>query len=245
MIRYKITIEYDGRPFCGWQIQQNSLSVQEVLEQAASKLNGCDTRVSGSGRTDAGVHATGQVAHVDLRETIFERQVPDALNYHLRPHPVAVLSAQVVDPQFEARFDARKRRYRYVIVNRRARLTTQRGLAWQFPEKLDSTLMAQVAKCLLGQHDFSTFRDTECQAKSPIRTLGELDVGRAGDRIEIKCSAQSFLHKQVRSMVGSLVEVGRGHRPSKWLKEILEAKDRTLCGPVAPPDGLYLERVDY
>ena len=245
MIRYKIKIEYDGRPFCGWQIQKDSLTVQDVLEQAASKLNGCETRVAGSGRTDAGVHAKGQIAHVDLREEILERQVPDALNHHLRPHPVVVLSAQAVTMDFEARFDARRRYYLYLILNRRARLTIQRGLVWQFPEGLDSNLMARAAKCLLGKHDFTTFRDSECQAKSPIRTLEKVDVRQNGDQIEIRCSAPSFLHKQVRSMVGSLVEVGRGHRSREWLAEILEAKDRTLCGPVAPPDGLYLEQVEY
>lgn len=245
MIRYKIKIEYDGRPFCGWQIQKNSLSVQGVLEQAASKLNGCDTRVAGSGRTDAGVHANGQIAHVDLREEIAERQVADALNHHLRPHPVAILSAQAVKSDFEARFDARRRHYLYLIINRRARLTIQRGLVWQFPEALKSNAMSQAAQLLLGKHDFTTFRDSECQAKSPIRTLEKIDVGRVGDQIEIRCSAPSFLHKQVRSMVGSLVEIGRGHRSIEWLTEILEAQDRTLCGPVAPPDGLYLEKVEY
>lgn len=245
MIRYKITIEYDGRPFCGWQIQKNSLSIQEVLESAAGKLNGQKTNVSGSGRTDAGVHAKGQVAHLDLREDIRERQVADALNHHIRPHPIAVLSAQSVSPEFEARFDAKKRHYRYLIINRRARLTIQRGLAWQFAENLNSNCMSRAAKYLLGKHDFTTFRDKECQAKSPIRTIDNIEIEQIANHIEIRCSAQSFLHKQVRSIVGSLVEVGRAHRPIEWLQKILEAKDRSFCGPVAPPDGLYLEQVDY
>lgn len=245
MIRYKITVEYDGRTFCGWQVQKNTTSVQGVLEQAASTLNGRDTRVFGSGRTDAGVHADGQVAHVDIRDEIKKHQIADALNHHLRPHPVVVLAAEPVKDNFEARFHARKRLYRYVIINRRARLTTKVGLAWQFPELLNSGLMEQASKYLLGNHDFTTFRDTECQAKSPIRTLDTLKINQNDDQIIIRCSAQSFLHKQVRSIVGSLVEIGRKHRPVEWLKEILDARDRKRCGPVAPPDGLYLERVDY
>ena len=245
MTRYLLRIEYDGTPFWGWQRQEDGLTVQGVLETGAEKLNGTPTLVYGAGRTDAGVHATGQAAHIDLRADIPARKIADALNAHLRPHPVCVLSAQPVPDEFHARFDATKRFYRYTIINRRADLTLDHGLAWRVPYALDETAMSKAAKHLLGQHDFSTFRDTQCQSRTPVKTLDALEVTRTGDRIEITCSALSFLHKQVRSMVGSLVEVGRGQREPGWIADILGAEDRTKCGPVAPPDGLYLEAVYY
>ena len=245
MTRYLLRIEYDGTPFWGWQRQNDGLTVQGVLETAAEKLNGAPALVYGAGRTDAGVHATDQAAHIDLRADIPARKIADALNAHLRPHPVCVLSAEPVPDEFHARFDATKRFYRYTIINRRADLTLDHGLAWRVPYALDEANMSKAAKHLLGQHDFSTFRDTQCQSRTPVKTLDTLEVTRKGDRIEITCSALSFLHKQVRSMVGSLVEVGRGQREPDWIADILGARDRTKCGPVAPPDGLYLEAVYY
>ena len=245
MTRYRLLVEYDGRPFAGWQRQDDAPTVQGVLESAAAALNGSPTIVQGSGRTDSGVHATGQVAHLDLRDDIPQRKVADALNHHLRPHPVAVLSAEPAADDFHARFQATARFYRYVIINRRADLTVERGLAWRVPSRLDAAAMDRASAALLGLHDFTTFRDVQCQADSPMRTLDAVAVARLGERIEITCSARSFLHRQVRSIVGSLVDVGRGRRTEDWLGEILAAADRTACGPVAPADGLYLERVAY
>ena len=244
MYRYRLLIEYHGGPFRGWQRLPDELTVQGCLEAAAAKLDGGPVEVYGAGRTDAGVHATGQVAHLDLTQDR-PGKVADALNFHLRPHPICVLEAVRVEEEFHARFSARQRHYRYVILNRRAHLTLEAGLAWRVPSKLDAGAMQAAAQLLLGQHDFSTFRDTECQAKSPVRTLDAIDVARFGERVEITCRAQSFLHRQVRSMVGSLSEVGRGLHPPDWIAEILSAEDRTACGVVAPADGLYLERVDY
>ena len=245
MQRYKITIEYDGRPYFGWQRQDGQPSVQQALEEAATKLDGAPVLMQGAGRTDRGVHATGQVAHFDLQTPRPIRKIADALNFHLRPAAVAVVKAEEVAPDWSARFAATLRAYRYVIINRRADLTLDRGLAWRVPFQLDASAMDRAAKALIGQHDISTFRDAECQAKHPIRTLDKIDVARYGEGLEVTVEAKSFLHRQVRSIVGSLVEVGRGARPEDWIREILEARDRTACGPVAPPDGLFLERVEY
>ena len=245
MTRYLLRIEYNGGPFWGWQRQDDGPTVQGTLEAAAKKLTGQETLVYGAGRTDAGVHARGQAAHIDLHGAIPEHKVADALNAHLRPAPIAVLSARAVPDEFHARFSAAKRFYRYEILNRRAGLTFDAGFVWRAPYPLDTDNMQAAAKSLIGEHDFSTFRDTQCQAKSPVKTLDRLNVSRIGSRIHVTCSAQSFLHKQVRSMVGSLVEVGRGQEPVAWLGEALAAKDRTACGPVAPLDGLYLEHVEY
>ncbi len=245
MQRYKITVEYDGRPYFGWQRQEAHPSVQQALEEAATTLDGAPVLMQGAGRTDRGVHATGQVAHFDLQKPRPIRKIADALNFHLRPHPVAVVAAEEVAVDWSARFNATLRAYRYVIVNRRADLTIDRGLAWRVPVKLDAGAMDRAATALLGQHDFSTFRDAECQARHAVRTLDKIDVARYGEELEVTVEALSFLHRQVRSIVGSLVEVGRGARPEGWIAEILEAKDRTACGPVAPADGLFLERVEY
>ena len=245
MQRYKITIEYDGRPFFGWQRQDGQPSVQQALEEAAAVLDDAPVLMQGAGRTDRGVHATGQVAHFDLQKPRPIRKIADALNFHLRPHPVAVLEAEEVDADWSARFNATLRAYRYVIINRRADLTVDKGLAWRVPYKLDARAMDRAAKALIGQHDFSTFRDAECQAAHPIRTLDKIDVARYGEGLEVTVEAKSFLHRQVRSIVGSLVEVGRGARDEDWIADILDAKDRTACGPVAPADGLFLERVEY
>lgn len=245
MTRYLLRLEYNGAPFWGWQRQSEGLSVQGSLEKAAGTLAGKPTLVYGAGRTDAGVHARGQAAHLDLPDTFPAHKVADALNAHLRPHPIAVLSANAVPDTFHARFDALKRSYRYMILNRRADLTLDKGLSWRVPYDLDTDDMQNAANLLIGQHDFSTFRDTLCQARSPVKTLDTLKVTREGFKVMITCSAQSFLHKQVRSLVGSLVEVGRGQQTVSWIEAILLAKNRSACGPVAPPYGLYLEHVDY
>jgi len=243
--RYKLTIEYDGSVFAGWQRQDNAPSVQATLEAAAEALDGASAQVIGAGRTDAGVHAMGQVAHLDLTKTIRAGKVRDALNAHLRPHPIAVLEAEDASPEFHARFDATGRSYVYRIVNRRADLALDRGRAWRVSVDLDVALMHAEAQVLVGRHDFTTFRDSNCQADTPVKTLKSISVARVGDVIEIRTSARSFLHRQVRSMVGSLIEVGRGREAAGWMADILVAADRTKCGPVAPADGLYLESVSY
>jgi tRNA pseudouridine38-40 synthase len=201
--------------------------------------------VQGAGRTDTGVHALGQVAHVDLARDWDTDTVRDALTAHLRPHPVAVLAAEKVDDTFDARFSARQRHYLYRIVNRRSDLALERARAWRVPRPLDDVAMAQAARCLLGRHDFTTFRHADCQAKSPLKTLDQLDVVRSGDEVRIVARARSFLHTQVRSMVGALVFVGDGHWTEHDLIAARDARDRSACATVAPPMGLYLVRVDY
>jgi tRNA pseudouridine38-40 synthase len=243
--RYRLTIEYDGAPFAGWQIQADRLTVQGVLTDAVAALTGERVRVQGAGRTDAGVHALAQVAHFDASRDWEPDTMRDALNAHLRPHPVAVLAAERVGDDFNARMSARKRDYHYVIVNRRADLALERGRAGRIPRKLDEAAMHAAAQRLVGKHDFTTFRSTDCQAKSPVKTLDQLDVSRAGDRVVVIASARSFLHNQVRSMVGSLVMVGDGRWSADDLARALDTRDRSACGQVAPPDGLYLLRVDY
>jgi tRNA pseudouridine38-40 synthase len=245
MPRYKLTIEYDGAPFKGWQIQTDELTVQGVLTDAIAALTAEKTPVQGAGRTDAGVHARGQVAHVDLTKDWETDTIRDALNAHLRPHPVAVLAAERVPDSFNARMSAVKRHYLYRILNRRPDLTFDAGYAWRVPRPLDAAAMHAAAQRLLGKHDFTTFRSTECQAKSPEKTLDQFDVVRDGDWIDCVVSARSFLHSQVRSMVGSLVLVGDGKWSAGDLRAALDARDRTRCGPLAPPDGLYLMQVDY
>ena len=245
MPRYRLTIEYDGRPFRGWQVQDSELTVQGVLEAAVKATTGADVRVHGAGRTDAGVHALAQVAHLDLARDFPAGRLRDALNAHVRPWPIGIKSVEVVADTFEARFLAIGRHYRYRIVNTRANLALDAGRAWRVPRKLDAAAMHAAAQRLIGKHDFTTFRDTECQAKSPEKTRVQLDVLRVGERIDILTSARSFLHSQVRSMVGSLVWVGEGRWSADDLAAALAARSRAACGPVAPPDGLYLVRVDY
>jgi tRNA pseudouridine38-40 synthase len=245
MPRYKLTIEYDGTPFVGWQMQDNGVSVQGVLTEAIAAFTGARPAVQGAGRTDAGVHALGQVAHVDLAKDWDADTVRDALNAHLRPHPVAVLSAEQAADTFEARFSAIKRHYLYRIVNRRADLALDQHRAWRIPRSLDSDAMHAAAQRLIGKHDFTTFRAAECQAKSPVKTLDRLDVTRDADEVRVTTSARSFLHNQVRSMVGSLVQVGEGKWSADDLAAALAARDRSACGQVAPPHGLYLVRVEY
>ncbi|HEY5263621.1 MAG TPA: tRNA pseudouridine(38-40) synthase TruA, partial [Steroidobacteraceae bacterium] len=226
MPRYRLIIEYDGAPFSGWQIQADRVTVQGALTAAVSALTGEQTLVQGAGRTDAGVHARAQVAHVDLARAWDTDTIRDALNAHLRPHPVAVLSAETVADNFNARTSAVKRHYRYVIRNRRPDLTLERGQAWRIPRTLDDKAMHRAAQRLVGKHDFTTFRSTECQAKSPVKTLDQLDVFREGDRVLVLASARSFLHNQVRSMVGSLVMVGDAKWTADDLAQALDARDR-------------------
>jgi tRNA pseudouridine38-40 synthase len=245
MPRYKLTIEYDGAPFSGWQIQENGPSVQGALEVAIKAICGEDVRVHGAGRTDAGVHALGQVAHCDIVKPFAPSRLRDGLNAHLRPAPIGVLSAEIVPDDFEARFSAKKRHYRYRIRNTRANLALDIGRVWRLPRPLDTEAMHAAAQRLTGKHDFTTFRDSECQARSPVKTLDQLDVTRCGDEVDILTSARSFLHSQVRSMVGSLVWVGEGRWSTDDLAAALAACNRTACGPVAPPEGLYLVRVEY
>jgi tRNA pseudouridine38-40 synthase len=245
MPRYKLTIEYDGTPFVGWQMQDNGLSVQGVLTEAVAAFSGKRATLSGAGRTDAGVHALGQVAHVDLAKDWDGGTVRDALNAHLRPHPIAVLAAEQVAETFDARFSAMKRHYLYRISNRRADLALELNRAWRVPRSLDSDLMQTAAQRLVGKHDFTTFRGAECQAKSPVKTLDRFNVARDGDDIRVTATARSFLQHQVRSMVGSLVHVGEGKWSADDLAAALAARDRSACGQVAPPQGLYLVRVEY
>jgi tRNA pseudouridine38-40 synthase len=245
MPRYKLTLEYDGAPFVGWQRQDNGLSVQEAIETALEALGGERVTIRGAGRTDTGVHALGQVAHASLVKDWRGDVLRDGLNAHMRPLPVAILTAERVPDNFDARFSAVQRHYLYKIVNRRSPLTVERGRAWLVKRKLDSEAMQEAARVLLGSHDFSTFRASQCQAENPVRTLERLDVARNGEDIHIWASARSFLHSQVRSIVGSLEHVGSGKWSVADMRAALEARDRRRCGVVAPPEGLYLAGVDY
>jgi tRNA pseudouridine38-40 synthase len=245
MPRYRIVLEYDGAPFVGWQRQSNGLSVQEALEEAVFALAAERVVVHGAGRTDAGVHALGQVAHVDLTREWSPFRLCEGLNARLVPHPIAALGAEAVAASFDARHSAVQRHYLYRVLNRRAPATLDRGRVWRIKPRLDAQAMDSAAKLLLGRHDFSTFRDAQCQAKSPLRTLDSFEVRREGDEILFEVSALSFLHRQVRSMVGSLTLVGLGRWSAGDLRAALDAADRSHCGVVAPADGLYLARVDY
>jgi tRNA pseudouridine38-40 synthase len=246
MTRYKLTVEYDGTPYCGFQRQANGPSVQGTLEDAFEKLKAGFVTVRGAGRTDTGVHATGQVIHIDLPRDWPAAKLMDALNFHLQPAPIAILAAEIADPAFDARFSAKGRHYLYRIVDRRAPLAVEANRAWHVKTRLDAEAMDRAAKVLVGHHDFTTFRSTHCQSKSPLKTLDRLDVTRAGeDLIEIRASARSFLHNQVRSMVGSIKLIGEGKWDEDRLRAALAAADRTACGAVAPSAGLYLVKVDY
>lgn len=254
MGRYKFIIEYDGTPYVGWQRQENGWSVQGALEAATRELAGHDVTFFGAGRTDTGVHAMMQGAHCDIQKPLPARTVSEAINARLRiaGERISILSCEAVDDNFDARFSAKARHYRYLIINRRGHLTVDATRAWWIKKPLDVAAMHAAAQRLLGTHDFTTFRSTECQAQSAVRTLDTLDVARLpggndrdGHVIEIRASARSFLHNQVRSLAGSLKLVGDGRWSADDLEAALIARDRKACGPVAPPHGLYLVGVDY
>jgi len=245
MPRYRLSIEYDGRPFCGWQRQAGDLSVQQLLEEAIERFSGETVVTQAAGRTDAGVHALGQVVHFDLERDWDPFKVREALNYHTKPHPVAIITADLVDESFEARFSATARHYEYRILNRRARPGLDAGRVWHVPVLLDADAMHAAAQLILGKHDFTTFRAAECQAKSPVRTLDVFEVRREAEMLVVSAKARSFLHSQVRSMVGSLKLVGQGKWTPHGFRAALDARNRASCGPLAPPDGLYLTKVDY
>lgn len=247
MPRYKLTVEYDGTGLAGWQKQPDKPSVQGFLETAAAKLNDSPTEVFGAGRTDAGVHALAQVAHVDLTREIKPYSLMQAMNYHLLPltTQVAVIHAEAAGDDFQARFSATGRSYWYRIINRRARLTLAANRAWHIPEALDAAAMHKAAQLLLGNHDFTSFRSTECQAQSAQKTLDKLDVIRNGEEIHVLAGARSFLHHQVRNMVGTLRLIGNGKWSEADLQNALVARDRRAAGETAPADGLYLVGVSY
>lgn len=245
MPRYRIAIEYDGTPYVGWQIQACGVSVQSRLTDAIFKFTGERVVVRGAGRTDAGVHALGQVAHFDLERDWEPFKVREAMNFHLKPDPIVVLDASTADATFDARFSATKRHYLYRILARKAPPALERNRVWWVPRSLDPGAMAEGAAHLIGNHDFTTFRAAGCQARSPVKTLERLDVSCAGEEIRIEASARSFLHHQVRSIVGSLKHVGEGRWQPVDIKRVLAARDRTMCGALAPSQGLYLVRVDY
>ena len=245
MARWKLTIEYDGRPFNGWQSQKDKSGVQDYVCKAIKDFSKEDVKIFTAGRTDSGVHARGQVSHIDLERKTDANEMREALNNHLKPHPIAVIDVLEVSNNFHARFSAIKRHYKYGIINRRAPLTFDKGKYWRVGKKLNIDPMITASKNLIGHHDFTTFRSSHCQSKSPFKTIDEIKIEQINDTISIRISAKSFLHNQVRSIVGSLKLVGEGKWDQKKIKEILDKKDRTLCGPVAPAEGLSLERVDY
>lgn len=244
-MRWKLTVEYDGRPYVGWQRQDNGPSVQQELEEAIARLSAETVSTTAAGRTDAGVHALGQVVHFDLEKPFQPDRIRDGLNFHLGGRGIAILLAEPVDESFSARMSAKARAYVYRIVNRRAPLTVERGLAWHVRHPLDAGAMHDAAQVLVGQHDFTSFRASLCQAKSPVRTLDRLDVVRDGDAIRIHAGARSFLHHQVRNMVGTLEMVGRGKWTAADVARALEARNRSAAGPTCPPDGLYFAHVVY
>ena len=245
MTRYALTVEYDGRPFMGWQRQAHGPSVQQAIEEAIARIVREDAAVHAAGRTDAGVHAAAMRAHVDIDRAITPFRLMEALNAVLRPAPVAILACEIVPDDWHARFSCIARHYEYRIANRRAPLTFDKGLAWRVPAALDAGAMARGAARLLGRHDFTTFRSVHCQADSPLRTLDRLDVVREGETIRVFASARSFLHHQVRSMVGCLALVGQGKWTPDDITAALEARDRAALGLNAPPDGLFFLRADY
>jgi tRNA pseudouridine38-40 synthase len=245
MPRYRITIEYDGTSFVGWQRQAQGLSIQGLLEAAIGKFAHESVGVRGAGRTDAGVHALGQVAHFDLSKEWASGRVRDAMNFHLRPHPIGVVECAEVNAAFDARFSAIKRHYKYRLLTRRAPPILDRNRVWWTMQGLDAGAMHEAAQALVGKHDFTTFRAAQCQAASPVKTLDVFEVSRDGDEIICTVSARSFLHHQVRSMVGSLKLVGEGKWSRGDMAAALAARNREACGPVSPASGLYLVAVDY
>ncbi len=246
-MRYRLTIEYDGTPYVGWQRQENGPSVQGAVEAAVRSLTGETVSIRGAGRTDSGVHAMGQVAHVDLSRRWADHTLRNALNAHLAQagERIAILDAVLVAEDFDARFSALRRHYLYRIISRRAPLALEAKRAWFVAKPLDHEIMQAAAQVLVGKHDFTTFRSAHCQANSPVRTIDRLDVTRSGELIEIRATAQSFLHNQIRSFAGTLKLAGEGKWSVEDVRAALEARDRKACGPVAPPEGLYFMQVDY
>ena len=245
MSRFKITVEYDGGGFLGWQRQANGRTVQGEIEAAIERLSGEATTLRAAGRTDAGVHALGQVAHFDLVSSFNADTIRDGLNAHLKTEPIVVLAAELTDPSFDSRLSAVARHYRYRILNRRPPPAVDRHRVWHLPQPLNVALTQAGADMLIGHHDFTTFRSSDCQARSPMKTLDRLEVERQGNEVIVSASARSFLHSQVRSMVGTIARVGTGVWPVERVAAVLEARDRAQCGPLAPPYGLYLVSVDY
>jgi len=246
MPSFALLVEYDGAPFIGWQRQATGLSIQQVLEESAAHLNGgAPPTVTAAGRTDAGVHAEAQVVQVEIAADLPPERIRDALNFHTRPHPVTVLAAVRAAPGWSPRFNAIGRAYRYRILNRRSRPALDLGRVWHVTRRLDAGAMHEAAQALLGRHDFSAYRAASCQAKSPLRTLDRLDVARLAEDIVITAEARSFLHHQVRNLVGTLAEVGMGRRPASWPRAVLDGRDRARAGQTAPPEGLTLTGVRY
>ncbi|MBC7986578.1 MAG: tRNA pseudouridine(38-40) synthase TruA [Sphingomonadaceae bacterium] len=245
MTRFRLTVEYDGRPFMGWQRQAHGPSVQQTIESAVFAITGETAIVQGAGRTDAGVHALAMPAHVDIAKPITPFRLGEAINARVRPAPIAILACEAVADDWHARFSCVRRRYEYCIVNRRGPLALETGRAWRVPQPLDAGAMQAAAQALVGRHDFTTFRSAHCQADSPVRTLDRLDVMREGERITIAAEARSFLHHQVRSIAGCLALVGLGKWRADDLAAALEARNRTRLGLNAPPDGLYFVGAEY
>jgi len=247
MPRFRMTVEYDGTPYVGWQRQKNGHSVQSALQNAVLSLTGETVVIRGAGRTDSGVHAVGQVTHVDLTRDWQPDKLRNAVNAYLMTagEKVSIIDVQAVDDAFDARFSAQRRHYLYRILNRPSPLALEAKRAWWVSRDLDHEVMHAAAQTLVGRHDFTTFRSIHCQATSPVRTLDRLDVTRNGELIEIRASAQSFLHNQIRSFAGTLKLAGQGKMTPDDVRAALDARDRAACGPVAPPDGLYFMKVDY
>ena len=244
MAKYKITIEYDGSNYVGWQIQDNGLSIQELIEKSIFKLTGEKTSIFGAGRTDAGVHALGQVAHFDMKKKIEIKNIRDGLNQYLRPHPIAILNAEFVDKNFHSRFSAKTRTYKYIIINRRAPLTINKNKSWGVFKSLNLSKMIAESKNLIGKNNLQSFRSVDCQSSNAIKTIDDFIILKKNENIIMQVSAKSFLHSQVRIMVGTLVEIGKGNI-KKTIKEIIKAQDRSQAGMTAPACGLYLEKIDY
>jgi tRNA pseudouridine38-40 synthase len=246
MPRYALKVEYDGTPFIGWQRQADGLSVQQAIEEAAAPLNRGEAPVAtAAGRTDSGVHAEGQVVDLILAADLHPERVREAINARTAPHPVVALAAARVPDDWSARFACTGRGYRYRIMNRAARPAIEAGRLWHVKRRLDAAAMHAAAQMLLGKHDFSAFRAASCQAKSPLRTLDRLDVARLGEEVVVTAEARSFLHHQVRNLVGTLVEVGFGRRPVTWPRQVLDGRDRTRAGQTAPPEGLVFRFARY
>ena len=245
MQRYQIKVEYDGTNFVGWQYQKNGLSIQEILQNAIFQFSKEKVTVTGAGRTDAGVHAIAQMAHFDLKKKIKKKSFILGVNQYIGNNPVTILNIKKTNNKFHSRFDAKKRTYQYVIINRQSSLALQKNKAWHIRKKLDLKAMKKGAKLLLGTHDFSTFRASSCSAKSPVRTLKKVSVKKNNERLILKFTSKSFLQQQVRSMVGCIKFLGEGKWKLDEFKKIIELKKRSNCAPPAPPYGLYLEKIDY